>query len=134
MDLLTSLMIEIDPLILQGDAPLANILFVGMYRSEEVEADHILSEKYFPLFEAVATLDVMSIQLQPFTEDDCNSMISSVLKLPLRLTRALAKAVHAKTSGNIFYIVSYGCYLLFTRRNFSHYACSYFLDCTESLC
>ncbi|KAL3800186.1 hypothetical protein HJC23_001107 [Cyclotella cryptica] len=55
-------------------------------------------------FKAAATMEVHTILLHHMTKKACNSMISNALQLPNRLTRPLADIVHAKTSGNVFYI------------------------------
>eukprot|EP00804_Cyclotella_cryptica_P023368 CCRYP_000513-RA/>CCRYP_000513-RA protein AED:0.01 eAED:0.01 QI:225/1/1/1/1/0.66/3/1328/977 len=104
LDLLTSLMAELDPIQFEENVPISRVLFVGLYRSDEVDHDHILSKMYFPAFHAMATLEVHIIQLHAMTKTACNSMISYALRLPHRLTRSLADIVHAKTLGNVFYI------------------------------
>ncbi|KAL3804823.1 hypothetical protein HJC23_006595 [Cyclotella cryptica] len=104
LDLLTSLMIEWDAVHFEENAPIARVLFVGLYRSDEVDQDHILSTRYFPIFNSTGTVEVHSIQLQAITKEACNSMISCALRLPVRLTRSLADIVHAKALGNVFYV------------------------------
>eukprot|EP00804_Cyclotella_cryptica_P017040 CCRYP_003283-RA/>CCRYP_003283-RA protein AED:0.04 eAED:0.04 QI:319/0.66/0.5/1/1/0.75/4/0/1292 len=104
LDLITSLMAELDPIQFEEHVPISRVLFVGLYRSDEVDNDHILSKMYFPAFHAMATLEVHIIQLHAMTKKACNSMISYALRLPHRLTRSLADIAHAKTLGNVFYI------------------------------
>eukprot|EP00804_Cyclotella_cryptica_P017123 CCRYP_003359-RC/>CCRYP_003359-RC protein AED:0.02 eAED:0.02 QI:257/1/1/1/0.75/0.6/5/685/1333 len=104
LDLITSMMVEWSPVQFAEVAPIAQVLFVGLYRSDDVDDDHILTTKYFPAFNLVAAMDVHSILLGAITKNACNSMIAYALRLPRRLTRSLAAIVHAKTSGNVFYM------------------------------
>eukprot|EP00804_Cyclotella_cryptica_P013312 CCRYP_019809-RB/>CCRYP_019809-RB protein AED:0.02 eAED:0.02 QI:131/1/1/1/1/0.66/3/1425/983 len=104
LDLLTSLMVECDAVHFEENAPIARVMFVGLYRSDEVDQDHVLSKRYFPIFNSTGTVEVHSIQLREITKEACNSMISCALRLPVRLTRSLADIVHAKALGNVFYV------------------------------
>ncbi len=76
---------------------------MGSYRENEVDSTHRLSS-YLETFERSNTLHVTTIQLNGITKSDTNLMISEMLGLPLRLTKALADAVQAKTLGNPLYI------------------------------
>jgi predicted ATPase len=104
VDLITSLMAEWDPVPFDENASIARVLFVGLYRSDEVDHNHILSTLYFPAFNAMPTIEVHFIMLLSMTKKACNSIISYALRLPIRLTQSLADVVHAKTLGNVFYI------------------------------
>ncbi|KAL3788524.1 hypothetical protein HJC23_006562 [Cyclotella cryptica] len=104
VDLITYLMVDRIPDQFVEIAPITQVLFVGLYRSDEVNDNQILSTRYFPAFNSVTTMDVHSILLPELTRRACNSLITNALRLPSRLMRSLADIVHGKTSGNVFCI------------------------------
>lgn len=94
---------HIDQFGLANDNPQC-FLVMGSYRANEVDSAHKLSS-YLETFERSNTLQVTNIQLDDgIAKPDTNLMISEMLGLPLRLTKSLNDAVHAKTLGNPLYI------------------------------
>ncbi len=95
LDLLLSLLVTGD----HDDDTTQCLLAVGAFRSNEVDDAHILSH-YVQKFEQSRSVDVTSIQLDGVSRSGTHIMVSEALLLPLRLTRDLAIAVHAKSLGN----------------------------------
>ena len=89
-----------------GENDSQRFLTVGSYRSNEVDTTHILSN-YVDAFKNSNAVRVTNISLGGITRADTNAMISDVLKLPVRLTRALAHVVHTKTLGNPLFVKSF---------------------------
>ncbi|EED86502.1 THAPSDRAFT_264653, partial [Thalassiosira pseudonana CCMP1335] len=82
------------------------VMFVGSYRSNEVDANHVLSS-YLTNFDRSTAVIVTKLRVDPVSLKDTNKMLSTVLRLPLRLTRYLTIVVHSKTLGNPFHIKAF---------------------------
>jgi predicted ATPase len=79
------------------------VFFVGSYRHNEVEPDHIM----FGFIKMLTNFNVpyTNIRLDDLTESDVNSMISDTLGLFPRLCRSLSQVVFRKTNGNPFFVM-----------------------------
>ena len=90
---------------LASDSEVKSMLFVATYREEDVSQDH-------PLHSELARLRVSGIRINSLSLDniggkDLNAYVSDVLNLSPRITRPLAEVVHAKTTGNILFVVEF---------------------------
>lgn len=95
LELLLSLLVSGD-----HDDDTAQCLFVvGAFRSNEVDEAHILS-RYVEKFERSQSVNDTSILLDGISKSGTHIMVSEALLLPLRLTREISDAVHAKSLGN----------------------------------
>ena len=85
----------------EGDTK--SFLFVGAYRSNEVEEGHSLLSHLNNIRSAGVTVN--SIVLDSMSKGSVNALISDMLQLSPLLTEPLAEIVHSKTSGNCLFIV-----------------------------
>ena len=79
---------------------LANILIVGVYRSNEVSESHPLMESLQKISELS---NIQHIELQPLKTEHLRSMIVDSFACPLDEAESLAQLVFEKTHGNPFF-------------------------------
>ena len=94
LDLIRSIVCESD---------VQSFMFVGSYRSNEIDQDHPL----IPHLDQIRTagIPLLNLELANMDRSSINAMISDTLKLSPLLTRPLADAVYAKTSGNCLFVI-----------------------------
>ena len=94
LDLIRSIVCESD---------VQSFMFVGSYRSNEVDRGHPL----LPILEQIRTagIPLLNIELANMDRNSINAMISDTLKLSPLLTRPLTDAVYSKTSGNCLFVI-----------------------------
>ncbi len=102
LELLLSLLVSGD----HDDDTTQCLIVVGAFRSDEVDEAHILS-RYVKKFEQSQSVHDTSILLDGISKGGTHVMVSEALLLPLRLTRDLAGAVHAKSLGNPLFAKSF---------------------------
>ena len=88
---------------LVSDPDTRNILFIGAYRDDEVDAAH-------PLSIALAELGsarVRAIDLGPLAEDDIAALIADSTERQLWDAAPLAALLHQKTGGNPFFVAQF---------------------------
>ncbi|KAL7462783.1 hypothetical protein ACHAXS_003158 [Conticribra weissflogii] len=103
LDLLTSLVIDVDQPGLDEDTGPKCVCFFLAFRSAEGQKN----ESFLACIEALegsASAQVTRLNLEGMDIDGTNDMISDALKLPIRLTRPLSTVVQKKTLGNPLYI------------------------------
>ena len=86
-----------------ADSETRNLLFIGAYRDDEVDAAH-------PLSVALAELGssrVNSLALGPLAEDDIAELIVDSTERELWDVTPLAALVHLKTGGNPFFVAQF---------------------------
>jgi predicted ATPase len=86
------------------DPELTSFLFVGSYRSNELDSDHQLFGHIEDLenMECSTKLKVTDLQPQP-----CNELIANLLHLDPEETEGLSAAVYRKTLGNAFFVLQF---------------------------
>ena len=88
---------------LASDAEVKCMLFVAAYREEEVPQEHPLNIELSRL--QLSGVRMNSISLGNIGVDDVNTLVSDVLVLSPRITHPLSCLLHAKTTGNILFVV-----------------------------
>ena len=88
-------------IVCQSDA--YSFIFVGSYRSNEVDQDHPLMPHLGQI--RTAGVPLLNIELANMDRNSINALISDTLKLSPLLTRPLADSVYAKTSGNCLFVI-----------------------------
>jgi hypothetical protein len=78
------------------------VLFVGSYRDNEVNPDHII----FDFIRMLSLFDVPfhNTHLDGMPESEVNGMISDALRMLPRMCQSLSQAVFRKTKGNPFFV------------------------------
>ena len=84
------------------DEATRSVLFIGMYRNNEVGASHPLAERIRSI--AADNVPMSTVNLDNLDRRSVNEFLSDVLHLPLRLTRPLADVLHTKTAGNPMFV------------------------------
>ena len=83
---------------------LRNLLLIGAFRDNEVNAGHPLMCK----LEAMrATGRVRDIKLAPLTTNDIGNLVADTLRCDAEQVDPLAALVHAKTDGNPFFVIQF---------------------------
>jgi PAS domain S-box-containing protein len=82
-----------------------NLLLIGAYRDNEVDATHPLVRKLEHIREAGASLQ--DIVLSPLAPEDLVQLIADSLRCESRDAGPLAQLVHEKTSGNPFFAIQF---------------------------
>ena len=77
-------------------------MFIGCYRDNEVDENHPVAENVGAILMSLVPL--ATITLRNLDKESLNDLCSDVLHLSPRLTRPLAEALHAKTSGNPMFV------------------------------
>ncbi|HMQ07603.1 MAG TPA: adenylate/guanylate cyclase domain-containing protein [Saprospiraceae bacterium] len=90
----------LDTLISSG---LRNIMIIGAYRNNEVDASHPLNHTMNTLKEKLPH-SLEEITLNDLSIEHVNQLISDSLRLTASSTRELSHVVHAKTRGNPFFV------------------------------
>lgn len=80
------------------------ILFVGLYRDNEVCDEHPLVAQLARLRQS-ESVGIKEMHLSTFSKGDICSMIASELRLTTRIVAKLGDIVHRKSSGNILFAV-----------------------------
>ena len=80
-----------------------SLMFVGSYRSNEVDQDHPLVAHMSQL--QGSEVPFLNIKLSSMDKSSINALISDTLKLSPLLTRPLSDAAYSKTSGNCLFVV-----------------------------
>ena len=94
--------VDVINLLLQ-DADATSLLFIGCYREESVSVNHPLTEGLGEIA-MTAEMPMSSISLGNLSKESVNDMVCETLNMSRRLTRPLADALHAKTSGNPMFV------------------------------
>jgi PAS domain S-box-containing protein len=92
----------LEDLLSRSDLP--NLLLIGAYRDNEVNAAHPLMRK---LKTIRATGRVQDIRLGPLTIEDLGVLVADSLRCYAEQTAPLAQLVHAKTDGNPFFVIQF---------------------------
>jgi predicted ATPase len=87
------------------DPGIKSLLLLGCYRSDEVMDDHPLKTQLASIQEA--GVNVTILRLQNMDRSSVNDLLSDTLRLPPRITRSLANAIHSKTSGNPLFVTQF---------------------------
>src|SRR5262249_42005028 len=82
-----------------------NLLLIGAYRDNEVDATHPLVRKLAEMREAGASL--RDIVLSPLAREDLVQLIADSLRCESSYAGPLAQLVHEKTSGNPFFAIQF---------------------------
>lgn len=85
------------------DGALRNFMFIGAFRSNEVDQNHPLSHH---LAEVKKQGNMTQIDLMGLSRSETSDMIANVLNAEVSVVERLADAVYDKTQGNIFYTKS----------------------------
>ena len=83
------------------DPDLANVLIIGAYRDNEVDAVHPLMMGVAELQEA--DINLKGITLKPLSENDVSALCSETLRCQESESRPLAQLIYSKTGGNAFF-------------------------------
>jgi hypothetical protein len=81
------------------------LLFVGTYRSNEVQDDH----EIFSLAKRLKSFGVPTnmLSLEGLNPSDLNTMVSDALCIFPRITEPLSDIIHQKTKGNPFFVLEF---------------------------
>ncbi len=90
-------------LLTQADA--LRLLFVGAYRDNEVDATHPLMRKLTALRSSGAK--VSEIKLEPLNSEHVGQLIADAFGCATTCIAPLSELVHAKTSGNPFFVLQF---------------------------
>ena len=82
-----------------------HLVFVGMYRDDEVSSDLMLFKTSSVNLEVDGSANVTDVKLSTLSLDDVTEMIMSELRLPKRLVSDLADVVHKRTHGHALFVV-----------------------------
>ncbi|KWK73366.1 ATP-binding sensor histidine kinase [Burkholderia ubonensis] len=82
-----------------------NVLFIGAYRSNEVNADHPLLSRLSAIREAGGR--IVDVVLSPLKCNDAGRLVADVLHAPPADTAPLARLVYEKTAGNPFFTIQF---------------------------
>jgi PAS domain S-box-containing protein len=93
----------LEDLLVQHD--LANLLVVGAYRDNEVDAAHPLMRKLSAIREAGGT--VQEILLAPLSPRDLAHLVADTLHCQSQPATSLAQLLHEKTAGNPFFAIQF---------------------------
>ena len=96
LDLIEDLLVESD---------IRNLMLIGAYRDNEVDALHTLTCKLSSIRRAGAR--VQEITLAPLTSEDVAQLIADAFHCDSERAIPLAKLVHDKTSGNPFFTIQF---------------------------
>src|SRR5262249_3888141 len=93
----------VDILLTQSDLP--NLLLIGAFRDNEVDADHALRRKLDAIRSAGGKVE--EIALAPLASKHFTQLIAEALRCELERAASLAKLVHVKTGGNPFFAIQF---------------------------
>ncbi len=85
-----------------SDKETRNLLIIGAYRDNEVDAAHPLKILINELLNT--TLKIHSITLQNLSKTDTNKLIADTFNSTKNITRPLMELVYEKTAGNAFFV------------------------------
>jgi PAS domain S-box-containing protein len=84
---------------------LQNLMLIGAYRDNEVDAAHPLTRKLAALHQA--GVQVQEIRLAPLARDDLGQLIADALRCKPPSAAPLAQLVLQKTAGNPFFVIQF---------------------------
>mmetsp|Transcript_7551 Transcript_7551/g.17117 ORF Transcript_7551/g.17117 Transcript_7551/m.17117 type:complete len:1310 (+) Transcript_7551:61-3990(+) len=99
------LMSEVLTTICQHPEERRRLVFVGMYRDDEVTSDLLQFTTRFENQEGNISANVTNTKLSTFSQDDVVEMAMSEFRLPRRLVSELAGVVHKKAHGHPLFVV-----------------------------
>jgi predicted ATPase len=82
-----------------------NLLLIGAYRDNEVDARHPLTLKLDAMRQARAR--VQEIRLAPLTREDLKQLIADALRCEFERVAPLAELVYEKTAANPFFVIQF---------------------------
>ncbi|MBK9206678.1 MAG: AAA family ATPase [Candidatus Obscuribacter sp.] len=80
-----------------------NLLLVGSYRNNEVDANHLLIQTLTGL----KALDIVHITLEPLNVFDLSALIADLLHCPASESEPLSELIHRRTGGNPFFAIQF---------------------------
>ena len=80
------------------------LLFVGMYRDDEITSDLLSFTTSFVNAEDIGKAHCTEISLSGLSVDDIVEMTMTEMRLPRRIVSELASSVHKKTSGHAIFV------------------------------
>ena len=84
------------------DQRIRNFMFIGTFRSDEVDSEHPLTQR----IDTIQKLQpVENLQLGNFTEEELVGFLHHHMEIDPVGCRKLAKKVHSTTGGNMFYVI-----------------------------
>jgi len=83
-----------------------NVMFVGSYRDNEVDDDHLLA-KVLRKFQSDSSINMTNISLSGFTIETLNTMLSESLRMPVRRVRSLSEMIIQKTDGRPLHVIEF---------------------------
>ncbi|MBV8471920.1 MAG: AAA family ATPase, partial [Hyphomicrobiales bacterium] len=90
---------------LLAQADVGHLLLIGAYRDNEVDADHPLMRKLAAIRAAGTT--VSEIKLGPLQQERVTQLIADALHTTAHEAAPLGELVHAKTTGNPFFVIQF---------------------------
>jgi predicted ATPase len=84
---------------------LQQLMLIGAYRDNEVDATHPLMRKLDAIRQAGA--QVQEIRLEPLPRDDLGQLIADALRCEPPVAASLAQLVDEKTAGNPFFVIQF---------------------------
>lgn len=84
------------------DKRIRNFMFIGTFRSEEVDSEHPLSKRINTIRKIQP---IENLQLGNFTEEELVDFLHYHMQIDPIGCRNLAKKVHVTTGGNMFYVI-----------------------------
>lgn len=82
-----------------------HLVFVGMYRDEEISSDLTSFTSSFAKVQDGNSANLTDVKLSALSSDDVTEMIASELRLPHRIVSKLADVVHKRTHGHAIFVV-----------------------------
>lgn len=99
------LMNEVLTTICQYPEERQRLVFVGMYRDDEVTSDLLQFTTRFENLEGNMVANVTNMKLSAFSQDDVVEMCMSEMRLPERLVSELAGVLHKRAFGHPIFVV-----------------------------
>ena len=91
----------LEDLLIQSDV--SNLLLIGAYRNNEVDANHPLMRKLEAIRKSGAA--VQELALEPLTSGDLDKLVQDSLRASHRRVAPLARRLHTKAAGNPFFTI-----------------------------
>ncbi|KAL7549076.1 hypothetical protein ACHAWF_012349 [Thalassiosira exigua] len=100
IDMMVEILVDVGQL----DQTSCRLLFIGMYRSDEIDDNHpFVAQK--SLLQMSVAVSVTEITLPGLSKEGVVDMLMTGLKLPKRMVAQLAGMVSKKTAGHAFFVV-----------------------------
>ncbi|QGZ64458.1 AAA family ATPase [Paraburkholderia acidisoli] len=93
----------LEDLFVQGDVH--NLMVVGAYRSNEVDAIHPLARRMEAIRQSGAAVD--EVVLGPLVNTQLDQLVTDALRCPITKAVPLARLLHKKTGGNPFFALQF---------------------------